>query len=60
MKCSLCGYRYDEERADSACQGCKMAKGCKLIRCPNCNYEEPVPPKWIKKIMDRRRKNESK
>ena len=34
-----------------------MAKGCKLIKCPHCDYEMPLEPKWLKKISERRNKD---
>jgi len=48
MKCTLCGYIFDENEAPRSCKGCPMMKGCKLIRCPNCSFEIPREPKWIK------------
>ena len=54
MKCAFCGYEFNEEKADSSCKGCFMAKECKLIKCPRCGYEMPLGPKWLKKILERR------
>ena len=59
MKCSLCGYEFNEEQALSACKSCAIMKGCKLIRCPNCNFEMPAEPKWLKSFRERR-KNKQK
>jgi len=56
MKCALCGYMFDEKKADKACLACPMAKGCKLVKCPNCGYEAPPEDKWLKDILKRRRK----
>jgi len=53
MKCSLCGLEFDEEKAQNACHGCILSKSCDLIRCPNCGYEMPVEPKFIKKLRER-------
>ena len=50
MKCTLCGCEFNEESADRACKGCSAMKGCKLIRCPNCGFETPAEPKWLKKF----------
>jgi len=57
MKCAFCGHRFNEEEADLSCKGCFMAKGCKLIKCPRCDYEMPPEPMWIKKLLERRGKN---
>jgi len=27
-----------------------MASGCKMIKCPRCNYENPPEPKMIKTV----------
>ena len=34
-----------------------MTKGCRLIKCPNCGYEMPPEPKWLKKILERRNRD---
>ncbi|MDP7263258.1 MAG: hypothetical protein QGI38_01910 [Candidatus Woesearchaeota archaeon] len=49
MKCSFCGYKFSEKDAKKACQGCVM-KNCNMIKCPNCNYENPIDTKLIKNI----------
>ena len=54
MKCSMCGYRFNEEEAAAACKGCVMPKGCKLVKCPGCGYETPPEPKWLKKFLRRK------
>ncbi len=53
MKCTLCGYNFDENEAPRSCKGCPVMKGCKLIRCPNCSFETPREPKWIKYLKKR-------
>lgn len=50
MKCTLCGYEFNEVAADRACSGCSLMKSCKLIKCPNCGFETPAEPKWLKKL----------
>lgn len=50
MKCSFCGFEFSP---DSACRGCPLAKGCKIICCTNCGYQTVVESgivKLIKKI----------
>ncbi len=59
MKCTLCGYEFsaeggsasggNEKHTESACKNCFFMKGCKLIKCPNCGFETPPEPKWLKK-----------
>jgi ubiquinone/menaquinone biosynthesis C-methylase UbiE len=50
MKCNFCGYDFDEKENIPVCQNCPLAKSCKLIRCPNCGYEWPAEPEWLKKL----------
>ncbi|MFQ6042513.1 MAG: hypothetical protein ACE5PV_16790 [Candidatus Poribacteria bacterium] len=55
MKCSLCGFEFTESEGKSACHSCPLAKGkgsCKLFKCPNCGYEIPAEPKWIKFLKE--------
>jgi len=47
---------FDEKKADGPCRACPMAKGCKLVKCPNCGYEAPPEDRWLKDIFKRRRK----
>lgn len=53
MKCSFCGYTFDQAEGISACQGCPVSN-CSLIKCPNCGYDqlpEPQSLKWIKHLF---------
>ncbi len=56
MKCSLCGFEFNEEEARAGCGGCGIVKHCDLIKCPNCSFEIPPEPEWIKKLKNIRRK----
>lgn len=60
MKCSLCGMEYDEEKASKSCAGCIMAKKCGLVKCPNCGFETPPEPEWLKRRRRRIEENERK
>ncbi len=60
MKCSLCGFEFNEKEVQSCCSGCGLIKGCELVKCPNCNFEMVPEPKWLKKLRERRSsKNET-
>jgi rubredoxin len=48
VKCPLCGYSFEEDRAKDACGGCPMAGNCHMLRCPNCGYDIPKEPKLVK------------
>ncbi len=38
LHCPLCGFEF--EKRDTACvHGCPLGRFCKLVRCPNCQYE---------------------
>lgn len=56
MKCTLCGFEFNEEDVRSSCGGCYLAKRCELLKCPNCGFEMTTEPKWIKNR--RRKKND--
>lgn len=51
MKCSFCGYDFQESESEQACKACIMSKNCNLVRCPKCGFELPVEPKWLKKLF---------
>lgn len=55
MKCALCGFEFNEKEAQRACSGCVLIKSCNLVKCPNCGYESPLEPRFIKKIRAWRR-----
>jgi len=59
MKCSLCGHEFDQAQGQAACKSCPMTKGCKLIRCPNCGFETPAVPKWLKRLAGENRKDKT-
>jgi hypothetical protein len=50
MRCDFCGYEFKEEDGIQGCRNCPMGAGCKMVKCPRCNYEIPKEPSWIKKI----------
>jgi rubredoxin len=58
MKCALCGHEFDETQAQAACAGCILAQGCKRVRCPNCGYETLPEPAWLRKLFDRRKRDD--
>lgn len=50
MRCDFCGYEFAEEEAKKGCNCCPVGAGCKMIKCPRCNYEMPPEPALIKKL----------
>jgi hypothetical protein len=60
MKCTVCGWEFDEKAAEHACRGCPVARNCHLVRCPNCGLETPVEPKWAERLRSflKRRKDD--
>jgi rubredoxin len=53
MKCSLCGYEFEEDKALVTCRACLLFTSCNMVCCPNCGYEMPIP-KEIKFFKKRR------
>ena len=50
MKCPLCGYEFNEMESKEGCSSCHVFGACNMIRCPNCGYEMPPEPKFIKRL----------
>lgn len=50
MKCGFCGYEFQEEEADAGCGNCPLSSGCRMLKCPRCNYENPPEPQLVWKI----------
>lgn len=49
---------YTEEQGYSACGSCPLSN-CKLIKCPNCGYEnvpEPGSLKFFKNLFSKKEK----
>jgi len=53
LHCPLCGFEF--EKTNTVCtHGCPMGRFCKLIKCPNCQYEFPEtsrPLAWLAKLL---------
>lgn len=60
MKCTLCGFAFKEDQAQEACKNCPLMKGCKLVKCPNCGFETPPEPKWVKYLKFRAEQRDKK
>lgn len=52
MKCGFCGFEFDEAEANAGCKSCPMSAGCRMIKCPRCNYENPPEPSLVRKIRN--------
>ncbi len=50
ITCSFCGYEFDEKETVKSCSSCPMNKNCGKIKCPNCNFENPKPLKWLSAV----------
>lgn len=46
LHCPLCGFEF-EKCATACAHGCPLGRFCKLVRCPNCQYEFPERPESI-------------
>ncbi|MCR4431247.1 MAG: hypothetical protein NUV45_09550 [Tepidanaerobacteraceae bacterium] len=52
MKCSFCGFEFDEKSLDSAsCRGCPMSGRCGKIKCPRCGFEMVKPSGFFRKLF---------
>lgn len=52
ITCGFCGHEFVEDRTQAACQACPLSKGCGLMRCPHCGYENAKEPRWLGKIKE--------
>lgn len=59
VKCPLCGNKFDALAHAGGCANCVLFKSCKLLRCPNCNYEFPIPDKKLLKFIREIRNEEN-
>lgn len=50
MRCGFCGFEFPEEEGIRGCGKCGMPGGCRMVRCPRCNYENPPESKALKKL----------
>jgi len=51
MKCSFCGYEFNEANA-AGCKSCPLQANCGKIKCPNCGFEMPQENlvwKWFRR-----------
>ena len=50
MRCGFCGHEFPEEEGIQGCRNCPVSSGCKMVKCPRCNYENPPEPALMKKL----------
>ncbi len=60
IRCSFCGYEFEQSEAETACGGCPLVRGCHLIRCPRCGYEMPPPSALLRRLDAWREKTRQK
>lgn len=56
--CPLCGFQF--AKAQAACGGCAMMRGCSMLKCPNCHYEFVTESKvagWFAKFFGREKED---
>lgn len=56
MKCSFCGFVFDDADARRQCQGCLIVSGCRSVRCTRCGYEMPEELGFLKRLGEWREK----
>lgn len=50
MRCDFCGCEFQEEEGNRGCKSCPVSAGCRMMKCPRCNYEIPPEPRWIGRL----------
>ncbi|BCR05512.1 hypothetical protein DESUT3_25810 [Desulfuromonas versatilis] len=52
MICGFCGKQISlDSETKKGCGGCPMSGGCHKICCPHCGYENPAPPRLLKRWL---------
>lgn len=46
IECPLCHHLF-EKRETPCGRGCPLGRYCRLICCPNCNFEFPQQRRWL-------------
>jgi Fe2+ transport system protein FeoA len=59
MKCTLCGLEFSEAEARRPCKSCPVGQACDLVCCPNCGYQTPGEPRWLRRWRRRWHKVQS-
>ncbi len=49
MRCGFCDKEIPADAGRKACGAC--SGGCRKVHCPFCGYENPVPPKYLKRWL---------
>ncbi len=50
MTCAYCHTVFDEKTSRLACSACVVSEGCRRLRCPECGYEMPEEPAFVKRL----------
>jgi hypothetical protein len=50
IRCGYCGHLFAEEEGVRGCGGCGSPAACSMVRCPRCNYENPLEPALLKRL----------
>lgn len=55
MKCSFCKHELTLDMVrDQGCGGC--AGGCRKVHCPYCGQENPIPGRFLDRLLQREKK----
>src|SRR5262245_3977790 len=56
LTCPLCGFEF--QKSDALCHhGCPLGAMCKLVRCPQCEYEFPEQTpalSWLRRVFSKK------
>jgi hypothetical protein len=47
IECGMCGHAFTREEGVACAHGCPMSRGCGMVTCPSCGYEQPAESKVV-------------
>ena len=50
MRCGFCGHDFEESEGITGCKNCPLSSGCRMVKCPRCNYENPPEPRFVGRL----------
>jgi len=51
LVCGFCAAEFRQDWGQPVCRACPLAGMCHMVRCPQCGYENPVPPAWLSRLF---------
>jgi hypothetical protein len=57
IDCGMCGHSFTKEEGAVCHSGCPVSKGCGLVTCPSCGFEQPPASKIVQLVTNLLRRN---